>query len=367
MLQRGVVDDDNEWEPVEPITSPCVSGYWGLSGEKPSEIGYPVSLCAGGAQFSPHTSHMIRKRTVNATLATSHQADPAHCYKFHILQRICSTQYFTIFFLDWGRRQKPGSVPGDIVTATWDRRKHLNGSLPSSIHIGCLRDADVFPLHLRSTHHCWRHGFMAWRWCRTCTTSPPTPPQLRGGHLLHPVGLATVICQFLVLLGLRLVAMADSPGSNLPDIRFLSLCYVNVVHVLYGLNSRKAFNMPASSPQLTAVAGTDLQQHLPLDLRCRCRHCGAQQTSPFPMYFLFLHFLCACWWSFLLCFVGTEALGPDFQIFFFYSAWTTAQWDESLNRAGTRVITPLILGRFNWILKKYSLGQYGAYLVKVHT
>jgi hypothetical protein len=247
MLQRGVVDDDNEWEPVGPITSPCVSGYWGLSSKKPSEIGYPVPLCAGGAQFSPHTSHVIRKQTVNATFATSHQADPAHCYKFHILQWICSTQYFTILFSDWGRRRKPGSVPGDTVTATWDRRKRLEGSLTSPIHTGCLRDADVFPLHLW-THQCWRHGFMTWRWCHTCTSSPLTPPQFRGGHLLHPVGLATVICQFLVILALRLVAMADSPGSGLPDIRFLSLCYVNVVDVLYGLDSRKAFNTLASLP-----------------------------------------------------------------------------------------------------------------------
>ncbi len=35
-----------------------------------------------------------------------HQADPAHCNKFHILQQICSTQYFTILFWDWGRQQK---------------------------------------------------------------------------------------------------------------------------------------------------------------------------------------------------------------------------------------------------------------------
>jgi hypothetical protein len=29
-------DDDNGWEPVQPITSPCdsVLGYWGLSAKK---------------------------------------------------------------------------------------------------------------------------------------------------------------------------------------------------------------------------------------------------------------------------------------------------------------------------------------------
>ncbi len=38
-LQEGVnevSEDDDEWEPVEPITSPCdsVLGYWGLSAKK---------------------------------------------------------------------------------------------------------------------------------------------------------------------------------------------------------------------------------------------------------------------------------------------------------------------------------------------
>jgi hypothetical protein len=33
-----------------------------------------------------------------------HQADPAHCYKFHIYRQIHSTQYFTILFWDWGRQ-----------------------------------------------------------------------------------------------------------------------------------------------------------------------------------------------------------------------------------------------------------------------
>jgi hypothetical protein len=56
-------------------------------------------------QFSPNTSHELWKRTVNATLAMGYQADLAHYYKFHILQQICSTQYFTILFRDWGRRR----------------------------------------------------------------------------------------------------------------------------------------------------------------------------------------------------------------------------------------------------------------------
>jgi hypothetical protein len=35
--------------------------------------------CKGAAQISTNTSHMIQKWTVNATLATDHQADLVHC------------------------------------------------------------------------------------------------------------------------------------------------------------------------------------------------------------------------------------------------------------------------------------------------
>jgi hypothetical protein len=34
-----------------------------------------------------------------------HQADLANCYKFNILQQICSTQYCTILFWNWGRKK----------------------------------------------------------------------------------------------------------------------------------------------------------------------------------------------------------------------------------------------------------------------
>jgi hypothetical protein len=54
--------------------------------------------------ITTHASHEIQKWTVNATLAMGHQADPGHCYRFHILQQNCSTQNFTILFWDWGRR-----------------------------------------------------------------------------------------------------------------------------------------------------------------------------------------------------------------------------------------------------------------------
>jgi hypothetical protein len=71
-----------------------------------------------------------------------------------------------------------------------------------------------------------------------CTSSPPTMPQLREGHQLCPVGLATVIYQLLVLLGMGLVLMADSPGSGLLYVPFYHLCYINVADVLFGLDGR---------------------------------------------------------------------------------------------------------------------------------
>ncbi len=81
-------------------------GVLRVSAKKPVYICKLMPLCEGrGSQFSSNTSHMIRKQTVNATLAMGHQADPAHRYKFHILQRACSTQYFTILFWDWGRQR----------------------------------------------------------------------------------------------------------------------------------------------------------------------------------------------------------------------------------------------------------------------
>jgi hypothetical protein len=83
------------------------SGYRGFSGKKSVKIGYSVPLCVGGwTQFSPNTSQVIQKQTVKETLAKGHQADLASWYKFHILRRICSTQYFTLLFWDWGKRQK---------------------------------------------------------------------------------------------------------------------------------------------------------------------------------------------------------------------------------------------------------------------
>ncbi len=56
-----------------------------------------------------------------------------------------------------------------------------------------------------------------------CTSSPMTMPQLRGGHQLCSIGLATVIFEVSDLLGLGLVPTAQSPSFDLPDIPFLHL------------------------------------------------------------------------------------------------------------------------------------------------
>ncbi len=52
-------------------------------------------LWGGVAQFSPNRGHVIRKLTVNATLAMDHLAHPERRYKFHILP--ANSQY-TIFY-----------------------------------------------------------------------------------------------------------------------------------------------------------------------------------------------------------------------------------------------------------------------------
>jgi hypothetical protein len=52
---------------------------------------------------------------VNETLVTGHQANTVHCYKFHILQQICSTQYLQYYFGTGEDDIKPGSIPGNTM------------------------------------------------------------------------------------------------------------------------------------------------------------------------------------------------------------------------------------------------------------
>ncbi len=88
-------------------------------------------LSRQGAQFSPNTSHVIQKRTVNATCAMGHQANSAHCYKFIILQQICSTQYLTLqYYFGTGEEDEyPGSIPDDTIymyTYTYTYTIHID-------------------------------------------------------------------------------------------------------------------------------------------------------------------------------------------------------------------------------------------------
>ncbi len=69
-----------------------------------------MPLFARGGLVLTQQQSCYRNRTVNATLATGHKADPVHCYKFQTLQQICSTQYFTILFWDWGRQKNKNRI-----------------------------------------------------------------------------------------------------------------------------------------------------------------------------------------------------------------------------------------------------------------
>jgi hypothetical protein len=134
------------------------------------------------------------------------------------------------------------------VTTRRNRWKHLEGSLASSIHTRGI-------IMQTSFQGCPQH--MAPAVCM-CMSSLPTMPQLRWGQQLCPVGLATLICQLSVLLGLGLLISADSLGPCLPDLSSLHLLNVTV-DALHGLDSgRKFFILGPSGPwsQLTAVVGT---------------------------------------------------------------------------------------------------------------
>jgi hypothetical protein len=49
---------------------------------------------------------MIQKRMVNETLAMGHQANPAQCYKFHILQANLQYAIFNNIILGLGKTIK---------------------------------------------------------------------------------------------------------------------------------------------------------------------------------------------------------------------------------------------------------------------
>jgi hypothetical protein len=75
-----------------------------------------------GAWFSPNTSHVIQKRTVNSTLAMGHQADPAHCYEFHS---------FKDEFAIHKTINKPGSISGDTLLLIFLTQSSLISALLS--------------------------------------------------------------------------------------------------------------------------------------------------------------------------------------------------------------------------------------------
>ncbi len=63
-----------------------------------------------------------------------------------------------------------------------------------------------------------------------------------SGQQLCPISLALAVRQFVVLLELELVPMADLPGAGLPDIHLLCLLYINV-EVIYVLEGSRISSM----------------------------------------------------------------------------------------------------------------------------
>jgi hypothetical protein len=103
-LQMGDVEDggdDDEWEPVDPITSPydSVSGYWGLSAKKSVFNRLPTACTAGGGgsvltQHQSCDTEMDRKRnTLNGRL-TRHTARNFTFLQVNTVHQIFFNNYF---------------------------------------------------------------------------------------------------------------------------------------------------------------------------------------------------------------------------------------------------------------------------------
>ncbi len=59
-------------------------------------------MCRRGSVLTQNQSRDMETK-VNATLLIGHQADPMHCYKFHILQELCSYMLFYNIILGLGK------------------------------------------------------------------------------------------------------------------------------------------------------------------------------------------------------------------------------------------------------------------------
>jgi hypothetical protein len=131
--------------------------------------------------------------------------------------------------------------------------------------------------------------------------------QLRGGCQLCPVGLAKVICQFLVLSGLGLVSTADPPGSVLPNIPFqrgwtsFLVCLVESLQCA-GLIAPSWLQQLGTKTTPSTGPGTAVLL------------LGAQQMSLSLPYFLFLQLFMSHWQFFLHCSGHTGSLGSGFKI-----------------------------------------------------
>jgi hypothetical protein len=121
------------------------------------------------------------------------------------------------------------------VATKQDRRKHLEGSLASSVHTGGHGLADVYStavIAIVSMAWIWGHGgdviHVQPRIGLCC--SP-------GGHQLCPLGPATVLHRFLVHFGPGLIPMANSPGPGPPDVHFAFLTCQHLQYIDSGLRT----------------------------------------------------------------------------------------------------------------------------------
>jgi hypothetical protein len=93
----GVGEDDDGGEPVKSSQSQIhVTAFRGTEGSEPKNQFKYATQCLylqGGARFSPNTSHVIQKWTVNATLTMSHGQPGTLLEISYFRDEISSCQY----------------------------------------------------------------------------------------------------------------------------------------------------------------------------------------------------------------------------------------------------------------------------------
>jgi hypothetical protein len=112
-LQKGVDDvgeDDDEWEPVEPIIG--VSGYWGLCTKKPILIGNPVMPPSGGGSvLTQHQSHDTETDNQRYTSDGSSGRPGAQLQIWYFTGEFAVHNILQYYFVTGEDNELPGSIP----------------------------------------------------------------------------------------------------------------------------------------------------------------------------------------------------------------------------------------------------------------